>query len=59
MAHLDSKHTLNVHLSGYQPIASNVTFNSVYPIQGNTVVTFVLSSIQNSLADGSGGFQRC
>ena len=57
MAHLDSKHTLNVHLSGYQPIASNVTFNSVYPIQGNTVVTFVLSSIQNSLADGSGGFR--
>ena len=57
MAHLDSKHTLDVHLSGYQPVTSNATFNSKYPIQGNTVVTFVLSSIESSLANGSGGFK--
>ena len=49
MAHLDSKHTLQVNLSNGQALLENLQFNSHYSIQGNTTVTFVLSDIQNAI----------
>ena len=49
MAHLDSKHTLQVNLSNGQALLENLQFNSQYSIQGNTTVTFVLSDIQNAI----------
>ena len=51
MAHLDSKHTLTVNLSNYQPQDSSVNFVSREAIQGNTVVTFLLSGIQSDIID--------
>ena len=51
MAHLDSKHTLTVNLSNYQPQDSSVNFISREAIQGNTVVTFLLSGIQSDVLD--------
>lgn len=49
MAHLRSKHSLNVNLSSYSPIDEDIAFSSRYVIQGNTTVTFVLSDIQNEI----------
>lgn len=49
MAHLRSKHSLNVNLSSYSPIDEDIAFSSRYAIQGNTTVTFVLSDIQNKI----------
>ncbi|GEM_PF-1747033 len=51
MAHLDSKHTLTVNLSNYQPQDSSVSFITREAIQGNTVVTFLLSGIQTDVID--------
>ena len=51
MAHLDSKHTLTVNLSNYQPQDSHVNFITREAIQGNTVVTFLLSGIQTDVRD--------
>lgn len=51
MAHLDSKHTLTVNLSNYQPVDSSVNFITREAIQGNTVVTFLLSGIQSDVRD--------
>jgi hypothetical protein len=51
MAHLDSKHTLTINLSNYQPQDSNVSFITREAIQGNTVVTFLLSGIQADVRD--------
>ena len=51
MAHLDFKHTLTVNLSNYQPQDSSVNFISREAIQGNTVVTFLLSGIQADVRD--------
>ena len=49
MAHLDSKHTLQVNLSNGQAFEENLQISSQYSIQGNTTVTFVLSNIQNAI----------
>jgi len=51
MAHLDSKHTLTVNLSNYQPLDNSATFITREAIQGNTVVTFLLSGIQSDVRD--------
>lgn len=51
MAHLDSKHTLTVNLSNYQPLDNSVTFVTREAIQGNTVVTFLLSGIQSDVRE--------
>lgn len=51
MAHLDSKHTLTVNLSNYQPLDSSVNFITREAIQGNTIVTFLLSGIQSDVWD--------
>ena len=50
MAHLRSKHSLNVNLSSYSPVDEDTAFSSRYVIQGNTTVTFTLSDIQNEIA---------
>ncbi len=47
MAHLRSKHTLSVSLSNSPPETDEL-YVSTYALQGNTVVTFILSGIQTS-----------
>lgn len=49
MAHLRSKHSLNVNLSSYSPVNEDIAFSSRYAIQGNTTVSFILSDIQNEI----------
>ena len=46
MAHLRSKHTLNVNLSNFTPDVVDTVYSHRYAIQGNTTVTFILSDIQ-------------
>ena len=50
MAHLDSKHTLQVNLANAVPSSGNLEISSEYSIQGNTTVTFVLSDIQDAIS---------
>ena len=49
MAHLRSKHTLNVNLSNFTPDVADTVYSHRYAIQGNTTVTFVLSDIQDNI----------
>ena len=64
MAHLDSKHSLHVNLSNFQPNDTGgtgsryVNILSRYAVQGNTTVTFVLSDIQNDIYNNQGSGVR-